>query len=163
MPGFPVLSYLLKFAQIHVHWVDDAIQPSHPLLSPYPPALNLSQHQGLFQWVGSSHQMAKILELWHQGMAGHLLSLSSEGTSCDWSTQAGTLPRSQSFPWGQYGLWLRCWFCKASFLEAADIILSTNQAIPSAATRGTKGVLVQGRVGLAKKGSHNPSPSAPFL
>ena len=58
-PGFPVLSYLLKFAQIHVHWVDDAIQPSHPLLSPYPPALNLSQHQGLFQWVGSLHQVAK--------------------------------------------------------------------------------------------------------
>ena len=99
-PGLPVLYYLLKFAQIHVHWVDDAIQPSHPLSSPSPPALNLSQHQGLFQWVGSSRQVAKVLELWHQGMVGHLLSLSSEGTSCDWSTQAGTLPHSQSFPWG---------------------------------------------------------------
>ena len=53
MPGFPVLHYLLVFAQTHVHWVGDAIQPSHPLLSPLPPALNLSQHQGLFQWVGS--------------------------------------------------------------------------------------------------------------
>ena len=98
-PGFPVLYYLLKFAQIPVHWVDDVIQPSHPVV-PYPPALNLSQHQSLFQWVGSSHQVAKILELQHQGMAGHLLSLSSEGRSCDWATQAGMLPHSQSFPWG---------------------------------------------------------------
>ena len=62
-PGFPVLHYhLLGFAQIHVHWVGDAIQPSHPLSSPSPPAFNLSQHQGLFQWVGSSHQVAKGLE-----------------------------------------------------------------------------------------------------
>ena len=52
-PGFPVLHYLPEFAQTHVHWVDDAIQPSHPLSPPSPPALNLSQHQGLFQWVGS--------------------------------------------------------------------------------------------------------------
>ena len=46
----------------YVHWVSDAIQPSHPLLSPSPPAFNLSQHQGLFQWVSSSHQVAKVLE-----------------------------------------------------------------------------------------------------
>ena len=49
--GFPVLHHLLEFAQKHVHWVGDAIQPSHPLPSPSPPALTLSQHQGLFQWV----------------------------------------------------------------------------------------------------------------
>ena len=66
LPGFPVLHHLPEFAQSHVHWVDDAIQPSHPLLSPSPPALNLSQHQGLFQWVGSSHQVARVLELQHQ-------------------------------------------------------------------------------------------------
>ena len=48
-PGFLILHYLLEFAQTHVHCVDDAIQPSHPLLPPSPPALNLSQHQGLFQ------------------------------------------------------------------------------------------------------------------
>ena len=68
MPGFPVFHYLLEFAQTHVHWVSDAIQPSHPLSSPSPPALNLSQHQGLFQWVSSSHQVAKVLEfqLQHQ-------------------------------------------------------------------------------------------------
>ena len=67
-PGFPVLYYLLEFAQTHVHWVSDAIQPSHPLLSPSPHALNLSHHQGPFQWVGSFHQVAKVLELqlWHQ-------------------------------------------------------------------------------------------------
>ena len=50
-PGFPVLHYLLEFTQIHVHWVSDAIQPSHPLLSPSLLAFSLSQHQGLFQWV----------------------------------------------------------------------------------------------------------------
>ena len=52
-----------KFAQTHVHWVGDAIQPSHPLWSPSPPAFNLSEHQGLFQWISSSHQVAKVLEL----------------------------------------------------------------------------------------------------
>ena len=63
MSGFPVHDYLLEFAQTHIHWASDAIQPSHPLSSPCPPALNLSQHQGLFQWVGLSHQVAKVLEL----------------------------------------------------------------------------------------------------
>ena len=59
MPGFPVHHQLLELAQTHVHWVADAIQPSHPLLFLSPPAFNLSQHQGLFQWVISSHQVAK--------------------------------------------------------------------------------------------------------
>ena len=63
MPGFPVLHYLPEFAQSNVYWVSDAIQPSHPLLPPYPLVLNISHHQGLFQWVGSSHQVAKVLEL----------------------------------------------------------------------------------------------------
>ena len=63
MPGFPVHRQLSEFTQIHVHRVSDAIQPSHPLPSPSPPAFNLSQHQGLFQWVGSSHQVATVLEL----------------------------------------------------------------------------------------------------
>ena len=60
-PAFPVHHQLLKLTQTHVHQVGDAIQPSHPLLSPSPPAFNLSQHQGLFQWVSSSHQMVKVL------------------------------------------------------------------------------------------------------
>ena len=54
---------LLAATQTHVHWVGDIIQPSHPLSSPSPPALSLSQHQGLFQWVSSSHQVARVLEL----------------------------------------------------------------------------------------------------
>ena len=61
-PGFPVLHHPLEFVQIHVHWVSDAIQPSHPLLPSSPPALNLSEHQGLFQWAGSSRHMTKVLE-----------------------------------------------------------------------------------------------------
>ena len=65
-PGFSVLHHLLELAQTHVHWVSDAIQPSHPLSTPSPPALNLPQHQGLFQWVGSSHQVAEGLELQQQ-------------------------------------------------------------------------------------------------
>jgi len=60
-PGFPVLHCLLGFAQTHVHWVSTAIQPSHPLSSPSPFAFNLSQHQGLSQWVSSLHQVAKLL------------------------------------------------------------------------------------------------------
>ena len=62
MPGFSVHHQLPELAQTHVHRVDDAIQPSHPLLSPSLPAFNLSQHQGLFQWVSSSYQVAKVLE-----------------------------------------------------------------------------------------------------
>ena len=58
-PGLPVHHQLPEFTQTHVHWVGDAIQPSHPLSSPSPPAFNLSQHQGLFQWVSSFHQVAK--------------------------------------------------------------------------------------------------------
>ena len=67
-PGFPVYHQLPEFTQTHVHWVSDAIQPPHHLSSPSPPALNLSQHQGLLKWVSSSHQVAKVLEfqLQHQ-------------------------------------------------------------------------------------------------
>ena len=61
-PGLPVHHQLPEFTQTHVHWVCDAIQPSHPLSSPSPPAPNPSQHQSLFQWVNSSHEVAKVLE-----------------------------------------------------------------------------------------------------
>ena len=66
--GLPVNHQLPGFTQTHVHWVGDAIQPSHPLSSPFPPTFNLSQHQGLFKWVSSLHQVAKALEfqLQHQ-------------------------------------------------------------------------------------------------
>ena len=67
-PGLPVHHQFPESTQTHVHWGGDAIQPSHPLSAPSPPALNLSQHQGLYKWVSSSHQVAKILEfqLQHQ-------------------------------------------------------------------------------------------------
>ena len=67
-PGFPVHHQLPEFTQTHVRQVDDALQPSHSLSAPSPPASNLSQHRGLFQWVSSSHQVVKVLEfqLQHQ-------------------------------------------------------------------------------------------------
>ena len=67
-PGLPVHHKLPEFTQTHAHWVGDAIQPSHPLSSPSPPAPNPSKHQGLFQWVNYSHEVAKVLEfqLQHQ-------------------------------------------------------------------------------------------------
>ena len=63
MPDFPILHHLMELSQTHAYWVSEAIQPSHPLLSPSPPAFNLSQLQGLFQLVSSLHQVAKVLEL----------------------------------------------------------------------------------------------------
>ena len=75
-PGPPIHHQLPEFTQTHVHRVRDAIQPSHPLSSPSPPALNLSQHQGLFQWVSSSHEVATVLEfeLQHQSFQWTLRS-----------------------------------------------------------------------------------------
>ena len=92
-PGFPVL-HLPELAQTHVHWVSDAIQSSHPMSFPSPPAFNLSQYQGLFQWVSSLHQVAKVLGVsasasvtpmniqdWFSlGLTG-LISLQSKGLS----------------------------------------------------------------------------------
>ena len=90
-PGFPVHYQLPEFTQTHVHWVGNVIQPSHPLLSPSPPAFSLSQHQGLFQWVSSSHHgqnigaSASVLPMNIQdwlplGLSG-LISLQSKGLS----------------------------------------------------------------------------------
>ena len=104
-PGFPVLHYLPEFAQTHVYWVSDAIQPSQPLSSPSLPALNLSQSL-LFQWVGSLHQVAKIPELQLQsqsfqwifsiwfplGLTG-LISLKSKGLNSQGSSPAPQFKR----------------------------------------------------------------------
>ena len=84
MPGFPVHHQLPELAQTYVHRVGEAIQTSHPLSPTSPPAFNLSQQQGLFQWVSSSHQVAKVLECQLQ----HVLPMNIE----DW------------FPWGLTGL-----------------------------------------------------------
>ena len=74
-PGFPVFRYLPEFAQTHLHRVGDAIQPSNPLSSSSPLAFKLSQHQGLFKWVSSSHQMAKVF-----GASASVLSMNIQ----DW-------------------------------------------------------------------------------
>ena len=73
MPGLPVHHQLPEFTQTDVHWVGDAIQPSHPLSSPFPPAFNLSQHQRLFQWVPCLHQVANI------GASASVLPMSIQG------------------------------------------------------------------------------------
>ena len=129
-PGLPVHHQLPEFTQTHAHRVSDAIQPSHPLSSPSPPAFNLSQHQGLFQWVSSSHQVAKVLEfqLQHQFFqwtfrTGISVSASfppkkSQGWSpSEWtgwiSLQSKGLPRvfsnttvqKHQFFWAQLSLW----------------------------------------------------------
>ena len=92
-PGLPVHHQLPELAQTHVHWVGDAMQPSHPLLSPFPPTFNISQHQGLFQWVSSSHQVAKLLEsqLQHQSFQWTLRLISFRMDWLDLLAVQGTL------------------------------------------------------------------------
>ena len=94
MPGFPVQHQLSDLAQTHIHPVSDAIQPSHPLLSPFLPALNLSKYQGLFQWVGSSHQVAEVLELWCQSFQW----LFRVDILQDWLVRSCSLRDSQESP-----------------------------------------------------------------
>ena len=77
-PGLPVHHQLQEFTQTHVHWVGDVIQPSHPLSSPSPPVFHLSQHQGLFHWVSSSHQVAKVLEFQLQHQSFWVLPICSK-------------------------------------------------------------------------------------
>ena len=93
MLGLPVHHQLPEFTQTHVHWVSDAIQPSRPLSSTSPLAFNLSQHQGLFQWVCSSHQVAKVLEfqLQHQSFQWIFRTDSFRMDSLDLLAVQGTL------------------------------------------------------------------------
>ena len=115
-PGFPVHDQLPGFTQTHVHWVSAAIQPSHPLSSPFSPAPNPSQHQSLFQWVNSLHEVAKVLEFlsalasflpkksqgWSHSEWTGWISLQSKGLSRVSNTTVqkhqffGTQPSSQS-------------------------------------------------------------------
>ena len=81
-PGLPVHHHLPEFTQTHVHRVHDAIQPSHPLSSPSPPAPNPSQHQGLFQWVNTSHQVAKVTGV---SASASFLPKKSQGWSSEWT------------------------------------------------------------------------------
>ena len=113
MPGLPVHHYLPEFTQTHIHQVSDAIQPSHPLSSPSPPAPNLSQHQSLFQWVNSSHEVANVSALasflpkksqgWSPSEWTGWISLQSKGLSGVFSNTTvqkhqffGAQPSSQS-------------------------------------------------------------------
>ena len=99
MPGLPVHHQLLEFTQTHVHWVGDAIQPSQPLLSPSPPALNLSQHQDLFKWVSSSHQVAKVLEfqLQHQSFKMDWMYLLVVQKTLQHHSSKASIPRHSAF------------------------------------------------------------------
>ena len=113
-PGLPVHHQLLEFIQTHVRQVSDAIQPSHPLSSPSPPAPNPSQHQSLFQWVNSSHEVAKVLEFqlqhhsFQRNPRAHLLPNGLVGSPCSpkdsqdcllqhYSSKASVLQRSAFF------------------------------------------------------------------
>ena len=117
-PGFPVFHYLPEFTKPHVHWVGDALQPSHPLSSPSPPALNLSQHQGLFRWVDSAlggqsiGASASVLSIDIQGwfplgLTG-LISLLSKGLSRVFSST--TIQKHQFFR-AQPSLWSTSHIC----------------------------------------------------
>ena len=109
-PGLPVHHQLPEFTQIHAHRVGDATQPSHPLSSPSPPAPNPSQHQGLFQWVNSSHEAAKVLEfqLQHHSIE-QITHLKSESESFNRSVISNSLwyhglqPARFLCPWNSPG------------------------------------------------------------
>ena len=112
--SFLVLHYFPEFAQTHVHWVSNAIQPSDPLLPASPFAFSLSQHQGLFQWVSSLYQVAKVLPMNIQGwfplgLTG-LISLQSKGLSRVFSN---TIVQKHQFFGTQLSLWstsyIRTW------------------------------------------------------
>ena len=93
MPGLPVHHQIPVFTQTHVHWVGDTIQLSHPLSSPSLPAFNLSQHEDLFKWVSSSHQVAKVLEfqLQHQSFQWIFRMISFRMNQLDLHAAQGTL------------------------------------------------------------------------
>ena len=126
---FPVFHYLPEFAQTHVHWVEDAIQQPHLLSSPSLPALNLSQHQDLFLWVSSSHQVVKVLFLqlqhsvfpmniqgWFPLRWTGLISLLSKGTPRVFSNttvQKHQFFSAQSFWWSTH---IDTWLLKKPWL-----------------------------------------------
>ena len=119
MPSFCVLQHLLEFAQTHLYWISDAIQPSHPLLSPSL-AFSLSQHQGLFQWKGSSYQVAKVLKLqlqhqssnqytgWYPLRLTDLISLLSKWL---WRVFSCTTIRKHQFFGAHPSLWYNSYIC----------------------------------------------------
>ena len=118
--GFPVLHCLPEFVQTHVHWVSDAIQPSHPLPPSSPLAFNLSQHQGIFQWVSSSHQVVVYLDS-NSGLRGMMLCLAVHSmlwTDKKWE-QFFILSLFFFFYWK--GLTCMIWRLSFSFLWPSEI------------------------------------------
>ena len=105
-PGLPVHHQLSQFTQTHIHQVSDAMQPSHPLSSPSPPAPNPSQHQSLFQWVNSSHEVAKVLgfQLQHHSFQRNpradLLRNGLVGSPCSPRDSQESSPTQQYYPSG---------------------------------------------------------------
>ena len=93
-PGLPVHHQPPELTQTDIHWVSDAIQPSHPLSSPFPPAFSVSQHQGLFQWVSSLHQVAKVWEFQLQ----HVLSMNIKVIPLGWTGLISCSPRDSQEP-----------------------------------------------------------------
>ena len=125
MPGFPVLHYLPRFAHTHVHWVGDTIQPSHPLSLPSCLALNLSQHQGLFHWVGSSHQEAKLLELQHQPFQWIFRGLvKSKSLVSNWTTGRPSLKLSNLGKLLLIRFEFICFYFDHSFLSESLFLLT---------------------------------------
>ena len=126
-PGFPVHHQLPEPTQTHVHWVSDTIQPSHPLLSPPPPVFNLSQHQGLFKWISSSNQVAKVLEfqLQHQSVQWIFRTDSFRMYGFDLLAVQGTLKSLlQHDSWKTF-LWLSAFF----ILQLSHPYMTTGKTI----------------------------------
>ena len=142
-PGLPVQNQLSEFTQTHVHWLGDTIQPSHPLSSRSPPAFNLSQHQGLFKWVSSSHQVAKVLEsqLQHRPSNEYSGLISFRMDWLDLLAVQGTLKSLLQHHSSKASiLW-----CSAFFIVQLSLSMSANLENPAMAT------------GLEKVNPH-PSP-----
>ena len=125
MPGFPVHHQLPELAQTHVHWVGDAIQPSHPLLSPSS-AFNLSQHQDLFQWIGSSHQVASIAKDYLFFFMQNL-GIKATHASCSGSRGSKPLDLQESaclFCFRFYIMCIMCYCANWAFLSALFLVHS---------------------------------------
>ena len=154
-PGFPALHQLLEFTQTHIHWVDDAIQPSHPLSSPSLPAFSLSQHQGFFQWVCSTRQVTNIgasasasvfpmnsQDWFPLGLTG-LISLQSKGLSRVSNSLLQHYPSKASV---LHIRWPECWsfsFIISPFNEYSGLISFRMDWLDLLAVQGTLKSLLQ--------------------
>ena len=142
-PGLPVHHQLQEFTQTHVHWVGDAVQPSHPLSSPSPPTFNLSQHQGLFKWISSSHQVAKVLEfhLHHQSFREYSGLLSFKMDWLDLLAVQGTLKSLLQYHNSKASQETTCMLKKTQWL--LSVLLNPSSHVPDTQW-GQTGALVFG-------------------